>query len=139
MVIPAFKRLLKTDYAQSFQQMIETLSYSLNNAIESLNNAMANGVSLKSNILCTIKVLNIQVDVNGKPTSSLVFPLTFTGQVLGVSVVNVVNQTNSSIYPTGAVMPFFVQTQTGVQINNITGLQPNNTYNVTVVAWGAGA
>lgn len=138
MLIPAFKRILKTDYAQQFQQMIETLSYSINNAIESLNDAMDNSVSLKDNILCTIKTLSVQVDMNGKPLTSLIFPLSFTGQVLGVTVMNTINQTNSSVYPVGAVQMFWVQTQTGVQINNITGLQPNNTYNIVVVAWGSG-
>jgi len=98
---------------------------------------MANEISLQDNILCTVKTLSVKVDSNGKPTTSLVFPLTFTGQVLGLSVLNVVNQTNSSTYPTGAVMMFWVQTQTGIQVNNITGLQSNNTYNITVVAWGS--
>ena len=116
--------------------MIETLSYSLNNAIDTLNNALTNNVSLADNILCTVKTLSVQVDINGKPTSSLVFPLSFSGQAKVINVGNVVNQTNSSIYPTGAVMVFWVQTQTGIQINNISGLQPNNTYNITVVVYG---
>jgi len=136
MLIPAFKRLLKTDYAQQFQQMIETLSYSINNAVESLNTAMANNVSLKDNVLCTVKTFNVQVDSTGKPTTSTTFPLTFKGTCLGVSLINIINSTNSSSYPTSGVTISYSQTQNGIQLNNITGLATNNTYSITVIAWG---
>lgn len=136
MKLPSFKRLLKTDYAQQFQSMIETLSYSINTAIESLNNALSNNVSLADNILCSVKTITTQVDLNGKPTVSLVFPLSFTGTCKGLSVINVTNTTNTSSYPTSGVILSFAQTQSGIQINNITGLEPNNTYSITVIAWG---
>src|SRR5271166_6015972 len=99
---------------------------------------MANNISLQSNILCTIKSLNVQVDINGKPTTSLTFPVSFTGQCLGLTVMNAINQTNSSSYPTQAVMVNWSQTQNGIQVNTVTGLTAQNNYTVTVVAWGAG-
>lgn len=138
MNIPAFKRILKTDYAQQFQAMIDSLSYSINNAIESLNNAMKNNISLQDNILCTVKTLSVQVDSNGKPTTALSFPLSFTGQALGLTVLNAVNQTNSISYPSTAVYINWTQTQNGIQINTVTGLTAMNNYNITVVAWGSG-
>jgi hypothetical protein len=137
MLIPAFKRLLKTDYAQQFQQMIETLSYSINNAIESLNNALANNVTLQSNIACTVKTFTIQVDSTGKPTTTTTFPLTFKGTCAGLSVLNAINTTNSGSYPTGGVFVSFSQTQNGIQLNNVTGLEANNQYSITLVAWSA--
>lgn len=138
MIIPSFKRLLKTDYAQQFQQMIETLSYSVNNAVESLNNAMDNNVSLQDNILCTVKTFTVQVDSTGTPTTSTTFPLTFTGTCLGISLINIINTTTSGTYPTGGVTISFSQTAKGIQINNITGLVAMNNYSVTLIAWGNG-
>jgi hypothetical protein len=138
MIIPAFKRLLKTDYAQQFQSMIETLSYSINNAIESLNAAMDNNVSLADNILCTVKTFNVQVDSTGKPTNTTTFPLSFTGQCLGISLINIINSTNSTTYPTSGVTISYSQSSGGIQLNNVTGLTSGNTYSLTVIAWGAG-
>jgi hypothetical protein len=138
MIIPSFKRILNTDYAQQFQQLIATLGFTLNNAIENINDALDNNISLADNILCTVKTFSLQVDSTGKPTTSTTFPLTFTGQCQGLSVINVTNTTNSSTYPTGGVTISFAQTQNGIQINNITGLPTNNTFSLTVIAWGAG-
>jgi hypothetical protein len=138
MIIPSFKRILNTDYAAQFQQLINTLGFSLNNAITNINQALANNISLQDNILCTVKTFNVQVDATGKPTTSTTFPLTFTGQCLGISLINVLNTTTSSAYPTGGVTISWTQTQSGVQLNNITGLATNNTYSITVIAWGNG-
>lgn len=137
MKLPSFKRLLKTDYAQQFQQMIETLSYSINNAVEALNTALNHNVSLQDNVFCTVKTFNIQVDSAGTPSTSTTFPLTFTGTCLGVSLINIINTTNSIGYPTSGVTVSFSQTQNGIQINNITGLIPMNKYSLTIVAWGS--
>jgi len=136
MKIPSWKRLLKTDYAKQFQDLIETLSFSVNNAIDSLNGALNNNISLNDNILCTVKDLTFQVDSTGKPTTPLIFPITFTSQCQGISIINVLNKTNSSSYPTGGVTLSFTQVQTGLQVNNVTGLIAGNTYTIRVIAWG---
>lgn len=138
MQIPSFKRLLKTDYAQQFQQMIETLSYSINNAVESLNTAMTNNVSLQDNILCTVKTFTVQVNANGAPTTTTTFPLTFKGTCLGISLINIINTSTSGVYPPGGVTVSFSQTQNGIQINNITGLTAMTNYSITLIAWGNG-
>jgi len=138
MQIPSFKRILNTDYAAQFQQLINTLGFTLNNAISNINDALDNEISLQDNILCTVKTFNIQVDATGKPTTTTTFPLSFTGTCLGVSLINLINTTNTGTYPTGGVTISFSQTQNGIQLNNLTGLLPNNTYSITVVAWGGG-
>jgi hypothetical protein len=138
MIIPSFKRILNTDYASQFQQLVNTLGFTLNNAITNINQALSNNISLQDNILCTVKTFNVQVDSTGKPTSSTTFPLSFTGQCLGLSLINVLNSTTSSSYPTGGVTISWTQTQSGIQLNNVTGLAANNTYSITVIAWGNG-
>ena len=138
MIIPSFKRILNTDYAQQFQQLINTLGFSINNAITNINAALDNEISLQDNILCTVKTFNVQVNSTGTPTTSTTFPLSFTGQCLGISLINVLNSTTSGAFPTGGVTVSWTQTQTGIQLNNITGLAPNNTYSITLIAWGSG-
>lgn len=115
---------------------METLSYALNYAIEAINDALNHNISLTDNILCSLKDLTLQVDATGKPTSPLTFPVNFTGQVQGLTVLNVTNLTNSNSYPTSGVFVSFSQTQNGIVVNNITGLVPFNSYTLRIVAWG---
>lgn len=138
MQIPSFKRILNSDYAAQFQQLVSTLGFTINNAIENINDALDNEISLQDNILCTVKTFSVQVDSTGKPTTSTTFPLSFTGTCLGITMINIINTTNSASYPTGGVTISFSQTQSGIQLNNLTGLAANNTYSITVVAWGSG-
>ena len=136
MKLPSFKRILKNDYAKQYQDLVEKLAYSINYGIEVINDALNHNVSLGDNIKCTVKDLTLQVNSSGSPVTPINFPVSFSGRVVGLSVLNVINSTNSAGYPTSWPGISFTQTQTGISINNITGLQPNNTYILTVVAWG---
>lgn len=136
MKVPNFKRIFKTDYEKQYQKLIETLSFSLNNAIDVINNAINGNISLSENILCSIKDLTLQVDANGTPTSPITFPVNFTGQVQGLLALNVTNKTNSNSYPTSGVFVSFEQTQNGILIKNITGLVAGNSYTLRIVAFG---
>jgi hypothetical protein len=115
---------------------VDQLAVSLNIGIESLYNALNKNVSLKDNMLCTVKDLTITVDATGKPTTSTQFALDISGQIIGTQVIYAINTTNSASYPTGGIFISFTQTTTGVLINNITGLPANQAFTVRVVAYG---
>lgn len=135
MQLPSFRRIFSTDYPSQFKQLIDTLSVSLNNGIEVLYNALNNEITLEDNIACTVKQVTLQVDSTGKPTQGGAFTLNNNTQILGVVVLSAINNSNSNAFVTGA--PFITGTQSGTTytINNITGLQPNVSYILNVMAF----
>lgn len=137
--LPTFKALQASDFDSQYSGLINQLALIFNNNMQSLFTAFSNGVSLSSNILCTVATVPITVDSSGNTTNSATFQLTKSGmRVLGLTVVNVTNTTNNNILPTGAPFCNFTPASSSVTINNITGLQPGYQWSVTLIAWGSG-
>lgn len=127
---------MKIDYPQEQQALVEKMSVTINNGFEIIYNAMSHNVSLTDNIFCTISTVTVTVDSTGTPTSSSSFQIDTTGTLKGTQVINAVNNTKSTIYPTA--VPFITYTQNNklISIVNISGLPANNKFTLTLIAWG---
>lgn len=95
-------------------------------------------ISISDNILCTVKKIQITVNDTGTPTGSgtASFQLDTNGQIQGIFVINAVNLTKTTVYPTGN--PFLSYTQNGniINITNVAGLPSGNNFQLTVLALG---
>lgn len=137
MKLSSFKRLDRQDFDQQYQDLIDKLGFVLNNDIQGIYSALNGGLSLADNLLCTIKDVPVVVDENGIPKNSAQFQIDKTNmRVLGCQVVNAINTTDSNTYPTGAPFINFTPGTQSVTINHVTGLQPNQNYTLTVIAYG---
>lgn len=134
MKLPSFKRLYSSDFAATYKQLVDKLSSTLNYGVEVLYDALNNGLTFEDNFLGTSASVTLMVDSTGAPTQSAVFTLDQANKVDGVLVLAAANQANSTTYPTGA--PFISGTQSGTMytINNVTGLQPNTSYTLSLFA-----
>jgi hypothetical protein len=135
MKLPNFRRILKTDYAEEYRDLIETLSFSINNGIEVLYQALNKAVTLRENVACTVKEVDVIVDSNGAPKSRLSFPLDTSNRILGVTVLNVINTKNPSIIPSSGVFVYFIQENKNLIISYIKGLPADQPFTVTLVAF----
>lgn len=135
MKLPSFRRIVKSDYEDDDQDLIETLSFTLNNSIESLFSAFNRSISLKDNIACTVRQMTITVDSNGVPKGITRFSLDTNGKVLGILVLNASNTSNPNILPTAGVFVSFFQENKTVTINNIKGLPADQAFALTMVAF----
>ena len=135
MKLPNWKRLYENDFEAQFKKLVSQLAASINIGMENLYGALNNNISLKDNISCTVKTLSLEVNAVGTPTSTTTFQLDKSGTVLGITVLKATNLTDSSIYPSSGIFVSWTQTQTGILINNITGLQSNQNYQLTLVAY----
>jgi len=135
MKLPNFRRIVKSDYEPENEKLVETLSFSLNNGIEVLYQALNKSVSLQDNIACTVKDFTVQVDANGTPKNKTSFSLSTSNRILGVLVLNAVNTKNPNVLPTAGVFVSFFQEGKTVNISNIKGLPENQTFNLTVVSF----
>lgn len=114
--------------------MVDKLSSTLNYGVEVLYDALNNGLTFEDNFLGTSASVTLMTDSTGSPTQTAQFTLNQANQVDGVIVLSAINQANPTTYPTGS--PFISGTQSGTMytINNVTGLQPNTSYTLTLFA-----
>lgn len=135
MKLPSFRRILKTDYAEEYRNLIETLSFSINNGVEVLYQAFNKAISLRENIACTVKDIDVEVDSTGKPKGRVSFTLDTSGRILGVVVLNAINTKNPGVLPTSGVFVTFTQESKTIIVNNIKGLPEGQPFTLTVVAF----
>ena len=135
MKLPNFKRLIKSDYKQEFQDMIETVGFSVNTGVEVLYQALNKSLNLKDNIACTVRDFTVEVNADGAPRSQLSLSLDTSNRILGIMVLSAINTTNPLTYPTSTPFISFTQNGKTITINNIKGLQSGQKYNLTIVAF----
>lgn len=136
MKLPSFRRIFKTDYTQEFQNLVEKMAISINYGFEVLYDALNKKISLNDNIYCTVKDIEITVDINGVPKTTTAFSLDINAKIIGIVVLSANNLTNSAIYPSSGVFINFSQNNTNIIIDHITGLQADNNYRLKLVAFG---
>ena len=135
MRLPSFRRLYTGDYDKQFKSLVDTLSLSINNGIQSLYDALNNGLTIRDNMKATVRDVVLSVDATGAPVNTTTFSLDYSGVLDGVIVLSATNQTNANIYPISAPFISFTPLANSVTVNNVTGLQPGNTYSLRVVAF----
>lgn len=135
MKIPTFRRLVKSDYAKEFAGLIDTLSFTINNGVEILYQALNKSLTLKDNIACTVKDVQVELRADGSIRAPVSFSLDTSNRILGLLVLNATNVNNSSILPDSA--PFVSYSQSGktVTISAVKGLPSGQTFNLTIVAF----
>lgn len=135
MKLPSFRRILKTDYAEEYRGLIETLSFSINNGIEVIYQAFNKAISLRENIACTVKDIDVIVDSTGAPKTKLTFSLDTSNRILGVIVLNALNTKTPTILPTSGVFVSFTQENRTIIVNSIKGLPADQPFTLTIVAF----
>ena len=135
-LLPTLRKLFKGDYKEEFQELIETMIPTVNNGVEVLYDALNGKISIRDNIQCVVKDINLSVNSSGIPVSLTTFTLNSIARIDGCEVIKVENLTNSSTYPTGAPFITYNQTDNRITINHITGLIAGNNYRIRVIAYG---
>ena len=132
MKLPNFKRLIKTDFKEEDQPLVNGLASIWNYGIEVLYLALNNRLTLTENLSATIKDVNLRVDANGVPIVTLIIPSDTT--INDVRIGKIDNLTNSSNTPITAVMVVDWQpVQNGIKINKIVGLTANELYKLRII------
>jgi hypothetical protein len=136
MKLPNFKRLFLEDFDPKDQNLVGKLASIINIGFETIYTALNKKLTISDNLAATERNITVVVDNNGIPKNEVIFSLdTPNSQVKGVFVGKCENLTNSSSYPTSGVFITWVQVQSGIKVLHITGLKPNETYRLYVVAY----
>lgn len=137
MKLPNFKRIIKSDYPKDYQDLVDRLAGSINIGFESLYD-LANGKIGPDNLAVVTRDVVLSVDASGVPINPTSVALNSTVRtVTGIRVILAQNQTNSNLYPISAPFISFFQNGTNVEIQHVSGLQPNNQYLLRIELQGA--
>lgn len=133
--LASYRRIITNDFKKEEKKLVQQLASPINDSFNELYFATNGRLSLRENVFCTVKDVDITVDVNGVPINGVSFNLDKQGSILGCNVVSAQNQVNSAIYPISQPFISFVQNSTSIIINHISGLQANQRYTIRVVAY----
>lgn len=132
--LKSYNRIISDDYDPEQQPLVEKMGAQINRAFDPVYSALSNRLTFEDNFLCTVREVELTVGTNGVPINRTSVSLDNTLPVRSVQVLAMTNRTNAAAFPTGA--PFVTYTQNGnvLFIEHITGLVPNNRYNIRLLA-----
>jgi hypothetical protein len=134
-VLANLKRIYYTDYEQQYQKLVEQLSYTINTTFESIIQTLNKNVSLRDNLLASVRDITFAVDATGTPTSPAAFSIDNSNSLDGTMVIRATSSAKTVVYPTGGIFISYLQNGTKVTITNITGLPANVQFTIRIVAF----
>ena len=126
------RQIRAEDFDKDIQPTISQLGSILNSFMQEVVELADKRVDFENKVE-VLKTIDISVDSNGTPILNNKVA-TDKPSVRGIQVINAINLTNSRVY--ASQQPFISFTVLGggfIQINNITGLQANNKYRLTII------
>jgi len=125
-----------SNFPDDAQETASTLASIYNPMIDALDQILNGKVDFE-NLNQILFQIDVVVDAAGKPSIGNKINLgSDKAQPSGMQVIRAQNITNAATYPTS--QPFISYTPAGsglVNFNNISGLQANNKYRLTVIAY----
>lgn len=131
--LPSYRRILEQDYPDKDQELVRQLSVSLNNAFDVLFQLLNGKLTFADNLSSVVKEVDVTVDSAGKPLTRTVVKKASTDKVLGLMVVRAQNLINPTTFPTSGIIISYTETTDSIVLDNVTGLQPNQTYRLNVI------
>lgn len=131
------KRIVVEDFSRDNRSDIEKLGFIINNIFEQLQQILTKNVTISDNLNESLVDVDVSVDAVGNPMLRTQFRYNLRGPCRGVQVIYATNLDNFTTYPLSQPFISFQQLDTGlIQIKNISGLQANNKYRLTVRVTG---
>lgn len=135
MKITNFQQMTKENFPSKYHDLVDTIAYPINNAFQQIINAFnSNQITVTDNLNQQYKTISITVDASGNPVQTTTYKSTLTGRTQGIIVINAVNTTSSTTYPTSCPFISFIDNSGTVTINNVSGLQANQKYTLTILS-----
>lgn len=120
---PDIKRIVREDFAEEDQAIIDKLAFSLNPFMEQVVNALTRSIDFQ-NLAQELKIIeNVNVNpTTGIPIRQIQFATTLTKPLQGMTCIRAINRSRTDTYPTGGIFASFFSDGKIVTITHITGL-----------------
>lgn len=133
---PDIKRIKKEDFENQYQTLVDRLAFPLNSFMEQVRSAFNKNINFE-NLNQEIVVVDLTVDENGIPTTTIRYKSNLSTRIAGNICINTFNLTDNAVNPLGQPFINFSQSDKLVQVNHVTGLQANNRYRLIVLSIGS--
>lgn len=119
---PDIKRLVREDFSDENQMIIDKIAFSLNPFMEQVVSALTKNINI-DNLAQEIKTFNVTTNsTTGVPNQEISFTTSLTSSIQGIQCIRADNQTRPDVYVTTAPFVSFTTNGRQITINNITGL-----------------
>jgi len=135
--VPDIKRIRKEDFDEKNQPMIERLAYSINTFMDQVIFLLNKNVDFQ-NLNQQIITYNITINSSGNLVNPPNIRTSLKSKPAGVICISATNVNNPSIFPTS--QPFVsigIINNSTVSIENISGLQSDSAYQLTLLIIGS--
>lgn len=133
--LAGYRRLIKTDFAEEYQPLIEQLGVSINNGFDTIFNALNGKLSFVDNIASTVTEFKVSVKADGTPQQETQFKLQGSQtNLIGLLVLNVSGADDPNLRALSGLAISYTPNNGIVTVNNIKGLEPGKAYKIKVLA-----
>lgn len=126
-----FKLLKKDDFDQDQHDFIDKVAYVINPFLEQISNAFNKNITI-DNLSREISSIDVENATGGTLKIPVDLKTRLTGRIVGIHVIKSDNLTNTAVYPTNTVGVSWTLNGTIINIKNVTGIQDNNKYRLTL-------
>ncbi len=125
------KDIRSEDFKEEERALVDKIAGSYNEFSRDVYRVLTNGLDY-DNLNRQVATVIVTMSATGTVTQEPKIKLTTAGRIRGVQVLNAVNVNNINVYPTGAPFVSWSVNSNLLTILNITGLQPNSQYQLTL-------
>lgn len=130
------RRVIKENLPSDKQDLVEPLGGPYNDFSSEVYNAINKNLSVNDNLVAFYKDIDLKVNSSGNPILTTQFKNTLNVKIKTIIIGKAQNLTNPSVYPTAAPFISFIESNQVVIVNNVTGLQEDTNWRLTLLCWG---
>lgn len=131
------KRIVKEDFNEEDQELVDKLAFALNPFLEQVSAAFNKGID-DSNLRQQTTSIDVEVGSNGVPKTPLqikINPELLRTRIIGTRVVLAQNLTDST-FPTGTPFLTFNVVNNLINVLHVAGLPPDKKFRLSVILMG---
>lgn len=125
------KRIIKEDFPDKYQDLIDALAFALNPFLEQVTNALNKNIDT-DNLVDDYVTISVE-NVSGNLKMPVEIKNTVKTRLKGISCIQAQNTTNTNVYPTSAVFVVYTITSNNIiKVLKVLGLPDNNKFSLTL-------
>lgn len=125
------KRLIKEDFDEEYQGLIDKIAFSLNSFYDEVTNAFNKNINI-DNLTREIITIDVENNSSGILKVPSQFKTNLTARIRGINIIKADNVSNPAIDPVEAPWISWTINTNIITVRKVTGIQADNKYQLTL-------